>query len=99
MTTENYLIIENNIVTNAIVCDGNTQTWIPPSDSIQLVQSTTPTMNWVWNVDEKNWAIEQQIGTGAVGFTWDGTNLTTNLPEPPPIKENVQPNTTGTQSA
>ena len=101
MTTQNYLMVQNNIVTNIVVWDGNAQTWMPPSDATMLVQTTTSVTNWVWNVDTKTWSLQQETGTGAIGFIWNGTVLTTNLPEPAPItsQEITQPQTTGTQSA
>ena len=92
-------MIQDNVVTNIIVWDGNTQTWMPPSDATMLVQTTTPVMNWVWNVDTKTWSLQQETGTGAIGFIWNGTVLTTNLPEPAPIKEVTQPISSGTQPA
>lgn len=39
---DDYLIIENNIVTNVILWDGNTNTWTPPENSIYLLRSSTP---------------------------------------------------------
>jgi hypothetical protein len=85
MTTQNYLMIENNVVTNDIVWDGNTETWTPPNDATMLVQSTTPAI--VWEpvvVDNKitDWVLAEHIGEGGIGFTWNGTILTTNEPKP-----------------
>jgi len=82
---QNYLIIESNIVTNVCVWNGDTTIWTPPSGSIALVQSTTPTM--VWNaviVDGKitDFVLIETLGAGDIGFTWDGTVLTTNQPKP-----------------
>ena len=85
MTINSYLIIENNVVTNDVVWDGNTQTWTPPADSIQLIQSTTPAMVWQpIYTDEKvtDWVLVEVIGAGGIGFTWNGTVLTTNQPKP-----------------
>ena len=85
MTINSYLIIENNVVTNDVVWDGNTQTWTPPADSIQLIQSTTPAMVWQpIYTDEKvtDWVLVEVIGVGGIGFTWNGTVLTTNQPKP-----------------
>lgn len=92
-------MVQENVVTNVIIWDGNPNTWTPPSDATMLVQATTPVMNWVWNIDTKTWSLQQEIGTGAVGYTWNGTILTTNLPEPPPIKDIVQPYAIGMQAA
>jgi hypothetical protein len=83
--TQNYLIIESNIVNNVVVWDGDTTQWTPPQGSIALVQSTTPAMIWeatVVNGIITAWNLVEEIGAGAIGFTWDGTVLTTNQPEP-----------------
>ena len=42
-------MIQENTVTNVVVWDGNTNTWTPPADSIQLVQATTPALVWQGN--------------------------------------------------
>jgi len=100
MTTQNYLIIENNVVTNVVVWDGNTQDWTPPADSIQLIQATTPAKIWQWDSATKTYSLVEQVGVGDIGFTWDGTVLTTNQPKPtPPKAEANQPATTGTVTA
>lgn len=80
MTTQNYLIIENNVVTNTVAWDGNTNTWQPPTNSIQLIQTTTLAMVWVCNSNV--YVLQEQIGAGNIGFTWNGTVLTTNEPQP-----------------
>ena len=102
MTTQNYLIVEANVVTNNVVWDGNTQTWTPPTDSIQLIQATTPAM--VWQpviVDGKitDYVLAEQIGAGSIGFTWDGTNCITNESKPSMLAQTPadgQPTTSGT---
>ena len=85
MTTKNYLIIESNVVTNNVIWDGNPDTWQPPAGSIQVVDATTPAM--VWQpvlVDSKitGWVLGEQLGAGDIGFTWNGSVLTTNQPKP-----------------
>ena len=85
MTTQSYLIIEANVVTNNVLWDGNPATWQPPVDSVQVVDATTPAM--VWQpvlVDSKvtDWVLEEQLGAGDIGFTWNGNVLTTNEPKP-----------------
>jgi hypothetical protein len=85
MTTQNYLIIESNVVTNNVVWDGNFETWQPPVNSVQVVDATTPAM--VWQpvlVDSKitGWVLGEQLGAGDIGFTWNGSVLTTNQPKP-----------------
>jgi hypothetical protein len=84
MTAENYLVIENNAVTNIVIWDGDVNTWQPPADSIVLVQATTPAMVWVFDytTDPYTSTLEEVMGEGAIGFTWDGTVLTTNQPKP-----------------
>ena len=104
MTIQNYLIVEADVVTNVVVWDGNPNTWQPPSDSIQLVQATTPALVWVAipSSSPTNYVLQEVIGAGSIGFTWNTTTqvLTTNEPKPQPIipAEN-QPQTTGTQTA
>lgn len=82
MTTQNYLIVQANVVTNNVVWDGSAETWVPPSDAIVLIQSTTPAMVWELNQDKTDYVLVEQIGVGGVGFTWNGTVLTTNQPNP-----------------
>ena len=82
---QNYLIIENNVVTNIVLWNGDTTQWTPPSSSIALIQATTPAMVWeAVIVDDKvtDWVLQEVIGVGDIGFTWDGTVLTTNEPKP-----------------
>ena len=94
MTVQNYLIVENNIVTNNVLWDGNTDTWQPPIDSIQLIDADTYAMVWIATSVEilpptvpstctTIYSLEKVLGAGDIGFTWDGTVLTTNQPKPP----------------
>jgi len=101
MTTQNYLIIENDAVTNCVEWDGNTQTWTPPANSIQLVQSITPALVWMpvkTGNQITDWVLEEVIGEGDIGFTWNTTTqvLTTNEPKP---AIPVQPTSSGLQNA
>jgi hypothetical protein len=84
MTTKNYFIVENNVVTNDVVWDGNIQTWNPPTDSIQLIQTTTPALVWVLDktTQPASYKLEEKVGAGDIGFTWNGSVLTTNEPKP-----------------
>jgi len=95
MTTQNYLMISTitNIVNNICVWDGDVNTWTSPSDSIQLMQTTTPAMVWIGTTVENlpstipptyttTYNLEEVVGAGDIGFTWDGTVLTTNQPKP-----------------
>ena len=82
---QQYLIIENNIVTNICVWNGDTSIWTPPAGSIVLVQTTTPAMIWqAVVVEEKitDYVLVEQLGQGDIGFTWDGTDCITNQPKP-----------------
>jgi len=81
---QNYLIINQatNIVENTCVWDGNTQTWSPPANYLALVQATTPAVVWVWNDALNDTELQEQLGQGGVGFTWDGTKCITNQPKP-----------------
>lgn len=96
MTTQNYLVVENNVVTNIVVWDGNTQEWQPPADATMLVQATTPAMVWEYDATTKTYVLTEVIGAGAIGFTWNGSVLTTNQPQP---IVPAQPKTTGTTTA
>jgi hypothetical protein len=92
---QNYLQIQNNIVTNAVVWDGGSD-WTPPTDATMLVQATTNAIVWELNTDKTEYVLTEVMGVGQIGFTWDGIVLTTNQPQPivPP-----QPETTGLQNA
>ena len=96
MTIQAYLQIENNVVTNIVMWDGDVNTWQPPADATMLIQATTPAMVWVLGPDKQNYVLSEVIGAGQIGFTWDGSVVITNEPQPKPIK---QPISTGTQTA
>jgi hypothetical protein len=85
MTIQNYLEIQDNIVINIIVWDGNPSTWTPPAESTMLIQAITPAIIWV-NLNPINetpdWVKQEVIGAGNIGFTWDGSTLITNQPQP-----------------
>lgn len=97
MTTQNYLIIKENIVTNVCVWDGNEQTWQPPQNATMLVQSTTLTK--VWELVGKEYVLVDSVGDANIGFTYDGTYCITNEPQPQLNQEPAenQPSTTGVQ--
>jgi hypothetical protein len=82
MTAQNYLMIQENIVTNVCVWDGNVNSWQPPSDATMLIQSTTPTKVWGLNQDETEYVLVDSIGDADIGFTWDGSFATTNQEKP-----------------
>ena len=97
--TQNYLIVTNNVVTNLVLWDGDTTKWSPPQGSIALIESTTIAKIWQPIIVDKkitSWNLTETVGAGGIGFTWDGSVLTTNEPEPPIP---VQPPTTGTVTA
>jgi hypothetical protein len=85
MTTQAYLQIQDNVVTNNVMWDGDTTQWTPPSDATMLVQATTPALVWEAVITDKkitDYVLVEKIGAGQVLFTWDGTVLTTNQPKP-----------------
>ncbi len=85
MTEQNYLMVnEANIVENIVLWDGNTETWQPPVGYTMLPATTTPAM--VWTLDSglttPDYVLEEVVGAGDIGFTWNGSVLTTNQPKP-----------------
>jgi len=72
-----------NVCDNVCVWDGNPQTWTPPAGYLMLAQATTPAKIWQWNSVAKSWELVSVDGAGGIGFTWDGTYLTTDQPMPP----------------
>jgi hypothetical protein len=82
MTNNDYYVVENNIVTNLVVWDGNANVWSPPENSIMLVRENTLTKIWVINQARTDFDLEESAGDADIGFTWDGTFLTTNKPKP-----------------
>lgn len=88
MTMQNYLMVNEstNVVENCCVWDGNPDTWQPPTNTLMLVQATTPALVWESVVVDKkivDFVLVEQLGVGAIGFTWNGSILTTNEPKPP----------------
>ena len=82
MEAQNYLIIQDNVVTNVVMWNGDTTQWVPPADSIFIPQASTPTKVWVYSEQLNEFVLEEQLGMGAVGFTWDGQSVTTNMEKP-----------------
>jgi hypothetical protein len=104
MTTQNYLMISTvtNVVENICLWDGDVNAWQPPANTLMLIQADISAMVWKQVVGSKPpaWVLTEVLGVGGIGFTWDGTVLTTNQPEPqPPVAEPNQPSTTGTATA
>ena len=74
---------ETNICDNVCVWDGNPETWTPPANYLMLVQDTTPAKNWALNESVTPPIYELKVtGVGSIGYTWDGTYLITNQPQP-----------------
>jgi len=85
MTNQNYLEVQNDVVINVVVWDGNPDTWTPPEGSIMLVQETTPAIVWSPIRTDgviTDFELAEIMGAGDIGFTWDGTVCTTNQPKP-----------------
>jgi hypothetical protein len=99
MTTQNYLVVEADVVTNICVWDGDTNTWQPPADATMLIQEDTNALVWQLNADKTDYVLMEVLGVAAIGFTWNATTqvLTTNQPKPPTPP--AQPIATGTQPA
>lgn len=94
---QNYLMIQDNVVTNVILWDGNTQTWQPPQDATMLVKETTPTKVWRLNAEQTEYVLVDSVGDADIGFTYDGTYCITNQPKPElPTPAVDQPNSSGT---
>lgn len=95
---QNYCLVntQTNVCENIVLWDGDTQTWQPPADCIALVQSSTPAKVWVFS--NGAWALDIVVGQGQIGFTWDGTYLVTDEPEPAPVEPVVQPDVVGAQT-
>ena len=89
---QNYCMVntETNVCDNVCVWDGNPQTWTPPANYLMLVQETTPAK--VWQLTDSVYELVVVMGLGSIGFTWDGTYLITNEPQPTPPE---QPMTSG----
>jgi hypothetical protein len=96
MIAQEYLQVENNVVTNNVMWDGDINTWQPPADALMLITANTPAI--VWRLDKtvtpNDWILTEVMGAGSVGFEWDGKRVITNEAKPAP-----QPKTSGTKSA
>lgn len=89
-------MLENSVVTNVCLWDGDTETWTPPAGATMLLQETTPAL--VWELVDGEYVLQEVLGQGQIGFTWNGTACMTNEPKPqPPETTENQPTTTGTQ--
>ena len=79
---ENYLIIENNVVTNIVVWDGISEDWTPPQGATVIPLQSVPALVWIPDMEIKDFVLIEIMGAGSIGFTWDGSVLTTNEPKP-----------------
>ena len=82
MSDQTYFMVEADVVVNSILWNGDINTWTPPEGSTMLVATTTIANVWVLNADETAFDLLPVEGAGDIGFTWDGTELTTNQPKP-----------------
>jgi hypothetical protein len=84
MTVENYLLVSQstNIVENSVDWDGNPDSWQLPANYLALPQKTTPALIWGVNEGSSEIVLIEKIGFGGIGFSWDGSVLTTNQPKP-----------------
>jgi hypothetical protein len=93
---ESYLLINTQsnpqICDNIILWNGDVNIWTPPSDHIALQRDEVYCLEWNWNASSNTWILVENLGTGQMGYTWDGTKLTTNEPQPtePPIVIDTQ---------
>ena len=97
MTTQNYLVVQENIVTNICVWDGDVNSWQPPQNATMFIQEVTPTKIWELSSEIQDYVLIDSIGDADIGFTWDGSFATTNQPKPEkPTPAEDQPDSTGT---
>jgi hypothetical protein len=85
MTNQNYLMIQENVVSNVCVWDGDTNTWQPPSDATILIQADVPAMVWEEVIVDNvivDYVLAEELGEAQIGYTWNGTVCTTNEPKP-----------------
>jgi hypothetical protein len=99
MNAQNYLAVNKatNVVDNVTVWDGDTQTWTPPESHLFLVQATTNAKVWELNAEGVDYDLVVVQGVGGIGFTWDGSVLTTNEPKPTIEPAPNQPSANGVQ--
>lgn len=96
MTVQNYCTVNQttNVCDNVVIWDGDVNTWSPPSGYTMLQQDAVPAKNWQLNPETKVWEMAV-VGVGGMGYTWDGTYLTTNEPQPRP--QQAQPQQQGAE--
>ena len=89
-------MIQENVVTNLCLWDGDVNTWQPPLDATMLIQADILAMVWALNTAWTDYVLTEVLGAADIGFTWDGTICTTNQPKPIITIMADQPITTGT---
>jgi len=94
--TQNYLQIQDDVVTDLVVWDGGSE-WTPPANATMLIQITTPAIVWVLNTTKTDYVLTEVMGVGQIGFIWDGTVVTTNQSKP--VVVSIEPLTTGVKQA
>lgn len=82
MTTQNYFVIENGVITNSCVWDGNVESWTPPQGSVLIVNQEMPIKTWLLNDSKTEYVLTETIGFADIGFSYDGSIATTNQPKP-----------------
>ena len=80
-------MIQNNVVINVVIWNGDTEQWQPPSDALMLIQANTPAFDWQYNLDLKDYELIENLGGGNIGDTWNGTACITSEPKPEPPQE------------
>jgi hypothetical protein len=97
----NYCMVntQTGVCENVVLWDGNPESWTPPEGYLLLVQNTTPAKVWLQNANTLEWVLSVVEGVGQIGFTWDGTYLVTNEPQPQPLPAAAdQPAVAGAQT-
>lgn len=83
---QNYCVINQqqipNVCENIVLWDGDTSKWNPGEHCIVVPKNSTPTMEWEYVESSNTFVMSEHVGTAGVGYTWDGTHLITNAPQP-----------------
>lgn len=75
-------MIQENVVTNICVWNGDVNSWQPPQSATMLIYNTTLTKIWALNEEKTDYVLVNSVGNADIGFTWDGTYCVTNQPKP-----------------
>lgn len=91
---------DTNIVENICLWDGNTETWTPPYGYYMIQLDITVANIWIFSDSLNDYELTPIMGAGEIGFTWDGTELTTNQLKPSiePISIEQPPTVQGIES-